>query len=120
MLSVFPSLLSWSQAGPLVTRLALAAVLIYWCYRTWRTTGSTTNARILASIQGLAGIFLVVGFMTQIAAIVVAVILISKLIKKSMGRTLFTDGINYYVLLLAIALSLIVTGPGFFAIDYPL
>jgi uncharacterized membrane protein YphA (DoxX/SURF4 family) len=57
---------------------------------------------------------------TQLAALLNAVILVIKLGIKAREKKLLSDGINYYILLLAMAVSLLFTGPGLFAFDLPL
>ena len=65
----------------------------------------------------ITAILLVIGLWTQVAALINAVILIIKIAFKYHEKKLLTDGVNYYILLLVIALSIILTGAGAFAFD---
>ena len=117
MLSLFPNFLSWSQVSPLLIRQALGAVVIYWSYRALRYSKTDTKEKITAVIEGLAGILLVIGLWTQLAAMVVAIDLIVRLVGRIMKKSFLTDGVNYYLILLVLALSLLVTGAGWMAFD---
>lgn len=127
MLSLFPSLLTYGLFGPFILRLTLGAILAYWGYRGFMTkdTGDAsgtdrTQAVILGIVDAVTGVLLIVGFLTQFAALVAVVILGMKLVHKAMAKSLFTDGVNYYFILFVIALSLLVSGAGFYAFDLPL
>lgn len=120
MLSLFPSLLFLEQLAPLLLRLALAAVFIYWSYRVLRTITATSAAKTLGLVEGLAGILLVIGLWTQAAALVIIVDLIIRLVGKMRQRLFLIDGVNYYLILLVIAISLLFTGAGAFAFDMPM
>ncbi len=120
MLSVFPSLLSWSQVSPLIIRLALAAVLIYWAYNTFSLDNANTEQKIFGIVEGLAGLLLIIGIWTQVVALVIALDLLYKIGLKVARKEFLTNGVNYYLILLVLALSLLITGPGIFSIDYPL
>lgn len=124
MLSVFPSLLSWTMLSPLIIRLALAAAIMYPAYILLRGRGETkpfgSSAKPVAALELLFGILLIVGLWTQVAALVIAIDLIVRLAFKIRDRKFLTDGINYYLILLILSLSLLVTGAGFCAFDLPL
>ncbi|MDE2041172.1 MAG: hypothetical protein KGI59_02220 [Patescibacteria group bacterium] len=119
MLSVFPYMLSFTRLGPTLVRLGLAAVFLFWTYRSLRGRAST-NARLIGLFEGVVGGLILIGLWTQVAALLAAVDLIIRIVGRVRNRAFLTDGVNYYVLLLLIALSLVVTGPGFFAFDLPL
>lgn len=119
MLSAFPSLLSWSQVSPLILRVALGIILLYWTYKTFKQSGSM-NTKIVSAFEGVAGILLILGLWTQIAALFVIIEMLVHLGNKIRSRAFLTDGVNYYLLILVIAVSLIVTGPGLLAFDLPL
>ena len=120
MLSAFPSLLSWSQLSPLLIRVTLGAVFVFRSYRALAKTSNTSMIKLHGLIEGLAGILLIIGLWTQVAALVAAIDMIALLIERGMKKALFTDGVNYYLILLVMALSLLVTGAGFLAFDLPL
>ena len=113
-LSLFPYLLSFQLAAPLLLRLTLGIILGHWAYKHFRTN------RTCAIIEGIVAILFIIGLYTQLAALVTAIAFIVFMVKKVKAKAFFTDGINYYFILFIIALSLLVTGPGLFAFDMPL
>lgn len=119
MLSVFPSLLSWSLFSPFIIRIALAAVLIFWAYKTFSRGNADMSTKAISLLEGIAGILLIIGLWTQVAALIIALDLLYKIGQKVAKKSFLTDGVNYYLILLVLALSLLITGPGLFAIDYP-
>ncbi len=120
MLSIFPDLLAWQMISPLIIRLTLASIFIYWSYKTIFKSSPDIRQKIVSLIEAVAGILLFVGLWTQLAALVLAIDLAVRLYKKYSSKALFTDGINYYFILLILAISLLFTGPGFASIDLPL
>lgn len=119
-LSLFPSLLTWQMVSPLLIRLVLGAVFVYRAYRSLARGSATVQGKILAIAEAIAGVLLVVGLWTQAAALFAAIDLIWQLVGRIMKKAFLTDGINYYLILLVMALSLLFTGPGFLAFDLPL
>jgi len=119
-LSVFPSLLAWSQISPLLIRLALGAVFIYWAYQPLFGKNNNSQKKTLAVIEAIIGILLVIGLWSQVAALAATIELILCSYKKITEKAFLTNGVNYYLILLVLALSLLVTGAGFFSIDLPL
>jgi len=121
MLSVFPSLLSWQELSPLLIRLVLGAVLIHWAYRgLFRATSPSVYLKALAVIEAIAGILIVLGLWTQVAAAAVAIDLVVRIVERVTKKAFLTDGVNYYLVLLVLALSLLVTGAGWWAFDLSL
>ena len=122
MLSLFPSLLTYGQVGPLLIRLIVGITLLYFGYKKLmnKGTSSGSNAKGYGAVEILISIFLIIGLFTQLAALLNAIILVIKLGFKARDKAFLTDGINYYILLLVMAVSLIFTGTGFFAFDLPL
>lgn len=119
MLSLFPSLLAYEQLGPLLIRLILGITLAYFGYRKLlkKGTSSGNNDKAYGALEIVIAVFLIIGLFTQLAALLNAVILIIKLGFKARDKALLTDGINYYILLLVMALAIIVMGPGWLAYD---
>jgi len=122
MLSLFPSLLAYERIGPLLIRLVLGITLAYFGYKKFRGQGqsSGSNSPRYGIAEMVIAIFLIIGLFTQLAALLNAIILVIKLAFKAKDGKLLSDGINYYALLLVMAISLVFTGPGFFAFDLPL
>ena len=117
MLSLFPTLLSWDQVSPLLIRIILGAILIHWAYKGLRNTQASAQAKATSVIEGLAGILIFIGLWTQGAAIVAFIDLFIRLIGKITKKSFLTDGVNYYLILLVLAFSLLVTGAGWLAFD---
>lgn len=105
MLSVWPNLFDFWLAAPLLLRLTLGASLLYLYYPSWRI------GRGLFGL--LAGALVLVGLFTQPGALVATLLLVEE------GWSKRHDWLTVLPLL-AIALSLLVLGPGFFSFDQPL
>ena len=119
MLSIFPDALAFQGFAPMLLRLVLGAVMFFWGYTKLRQKGNKKEVAF-GAIDGVVGIFLIVGILTQVASLIAVIILGGRLWKKIEQKAFLTDGVNYYLILLVIALSLILTGPGYFAFDLPL
>ena len=116
MPSLFPELFNFSFIAPFVLRIALGVPLIKHGFGKVITKGKISQ-RILGGIVFLSGIFLVAGLFTQAAAITVSLIIIANsIIMRSNAPRSWTERL----VKLAIAVSLILTGPGLFAFDLPL
>jgi uncharacterized membrane protein YphA (DoxX/SURF4 family) len=115
-LSLFPSLLTFGLFAPLLLRLIVSYFLLS---NGWKTV-KTENKKWLAIPQMLCGVMLFVGAYTQ--AIVLIALVCIKLEwwtnRKTSPAT--SDKMMVYWLVGVILLSLLLTGPGAFAIDYPL
>ncbi len=120
MLSAFPYLLSYQQLSPVFIRLTLGAVMIYWAYKGLRDSTQSSTMKLMDSVEGLVGILLVIGLWTQVASLIAAVGFVVCIVQKIRTKTFLTSGVNYMLILLVLALSLLVTGPGWWAFDYPL
>lgn len=116
MPSLFPELFNFSFIAPFVLRIALGVPLIKRGFGKIISKEKTPQ-RILGGIVFLSGILLVIGLFTQAAAMAVSLIIIaSSIIIRGQHPRSWTER----VVKLAIAVSLILTGPGFFAFDLPL
>jgi uncharacterized membrane protein YphA (DoxX/SURF4 family) len=124
MLTLFPALMSWNGLAPFLLRLVLGSVFIYWSVKTFKGSNpdiTTTSAtKVLALAEIIASVLLIMGLATQGAALFLAIDLIGRLIVKIKNRAFLTGGINYYLVLFAIALSLLFSGAGDFSMDLPL
>jgi len=120
--SLFPSLLTYGLVGPLIIRVVLGITLTYAGYQKikGRGTSSGSNTVIYGVAEIAIALFLVIGLFTQLAALLNAIILVIKLGFKAREGKFLSDGINYYILLLTMAISLMFTGAGFLAFDLPL
>lgn len=122
VVSMFPGLLSYQMLGALIIRLILGLTLAWFGYRKLRSRGesSGSNSGMYGFIEVVTALFIIIGLFTQLAALINIVILVIKLFFKAHEGKLFSDGINYYVLLLAMAISVVLTGPGWLAFDLPI
>jgi uncharacterized membrane protein YphA (DoxX/SURF4 family) len=122
MLSIFPSLLSYEQLAPFILRVVLGVTLAYFGYQKMLGKGASSgsNSKIYGGAEILVAVFLIIGLWTQLATLINAVILVIKLGFKIRDKAFLTGGVNYYLLLLTIATSLMFTGAGWLAFDLPL
>lgn len=135
MLSIFPQLFTYSEIAPLLLRLALAVIFIAHGYpKLFKNFQGTADffgsvglkpAKFWAIVVGISeffgGIFLLIGFLTQISAILMSIIMLTAIyVKKFKFKKGLTEGYEFDLILLAAALSLLFLGPGAFSIDLPL
>ena len=122
MLSVFPSLLSFQPYSPFIIRLTLGFILLFWTYRTFAKPDlfSTTKIKMISLMEGIASLFIIIGLFTQVAVTIIIIDLLLRLIIKICNKAFFSDGVNYYFIILILAISLLLTGPGFLAFDLPI
>ena len=123
MFSIFPPLLSYQLFAPLLLRVTLGIIFIIWSRDKFKkriTKIGLNKETSIATLEGIIGIFLIVGFLTQVVALASAIILGKRLFSKIRSKAFFTDGVNYYFILFIISICLICTGAGFIAFDLPL
>ncbi len=122
MPSIFPYFLTYEQIAPLILRLVLGITLAWFGYMKSKGRGSSSgsNTAIYGGIEIIVAIFLIIGLFTQLAALINALILVIKIGYKIRDKKFLTNGVNYYVLLLAMTIAVILSGAGFLAFDLPL
>jgi len=134
MLNPFPELLSFSLLGPFVLRVVLGLIFIdlgilkFRGEKTrWLASFEALNIHpadlmlvIYALLQIAGGVFLIAGFWTQVAALVLAVFSGIELGIEWRAREVLKRDLVFYLLLFAISASLLFTGAGAFAFDIPL
>ncbi len=128
MLSIFPALLSLELLAPFLLRVTLGAFLAWNSYTILKTgtmhmpERMRSVGRIITVLYGMSGVLLVVGLFTQLAALVVAILTALMLVYVVASRSpehAHTHRMPL-VFVLAISVSLIFLGAGFYAIDLPL
>jgi uncharacterized membrane protein YphA (DoxX/SURF4 family) len=134
MLNVFPELLTYSTFGPFLLRVVIGLIFVDLGLlkfkdekKRWITTFKSLGLKpadglvsVYGLIQLIGGFMLLLGAWTQVAALGFAIFTaIEGYIEWTEGSILKRD-IVFYILLLAISLSLLVTGAGAFALDLPL
>ncbi len=134
MLNPFPELLAYGLLAPFILRLAIGFLFINLGYLKLTTEKdrwiSSFNAlrlkpaaffvKALALVEIIGGIMLVAGYRTQIAALVLALLVFSELYVEYKEESVLKRNLVFYLLVFAICLSLLFSGAGFFAFDLPL
>lgn len=134
MLNPFPELLIYSRLAPFILRLVLGLIFVdlgiaalkgekpRWLnsFRALKIPNEELAVKIFAGIELATGIMLLFGFYTQIAAIILVVITFAESYIEYKEPVLLKRNFVFYLLLLAISLSLLFSGAGAFAIDLPL
>ncbi len=117
MLNPFPELLYLTPLAPFLLRVLLGITFMYFGYE--RLAKSKTE-KSLAAVKILVGILFVIGLYTQVASLLALLILGFRLVQKIRHKAFLSAGVNYYLILFVIALSLLFTGAGTWAFDLPL
>jgi hypothetical protein len=122
MLSLFPWILTYEEFSPLLLRLTLGIIFLFWAYRrTRRENKESRNMKIACvAFEAILGVCLIIGFLTQLIALLTTLVFLTHLVRKVKDKAFLTNGINYYFILLIISLCLLLSGPGAFSIDLPL
>jgi uncharacterized membrane protein YphA (DoxX/SURF4 family) len=76
--------------------------------------------KVLALIDIVGGIMLLVGWYTQIAALAFVILFGIELYIEYKDKSILRRDLTFYLLVLAIAISLLLTGAGAYAFDIPL
>ena len=114
MLSLFPELLFLSPFAAFLIRLSLSAVFCYSAYL--RIPHAKTLIKVFGVIDGLIAIALLVGFFTQLAALIGAICTIAWLARNDWNP--YPKSTT--ALALIMCLCILVLGAGPFAFDLPL
>lgn len=101
-------------------RVALGFLIIRLGKRLWGVEPRTSLTTVLASVEILVGSMFILGFYTQIAALVTLILAVPALVRPSTSLRAFTTSRPTIFLMSVIALSLVVTGAGAFAFDLPI
>lgn len=117
MPSIFPELFNYSYLAPFILRLSLAAVLLRFGYLKFKSF--SRYEKITGAVQILSAIFLLLGLFTQIASLLVILLALGEIIESKIKKVAIARK-DLKLLILAMALSLALLGPGLFAIDLPL
>lgn len=134
MLNPFPDLLTYSLLAPFILRVVAGLIFVnlgILAFKNekerWLTSLSILRVpnpklvlKIMGSIEIMAGAMLVLGFYTQIAALVLALLVFCETYVEYKDPLILKRNFVFYIMLLAIVLSLLLSGAGAFAIDLPL
>jgi len=117
-LSLFPELLSWWGLAPFFFRLVIAFVSVKEGLAIRRSPHRLL--KIVAYGEIITAIFILLGFQTQLSALVLAFLSFSFLLLQKQIRPLTPAEKHYRLLHISICLSLLFLGPGFWSIDLQL
>jgi uncharacterized membrane protein YphA (DoxX/SURF4 family) len=134
MLNPFPSLLTYSTLAPFILRLVLAFIVLdlgflkfgkekfRWIasFEALHLKPADLWVKAIALIDIVGGLMLLVGLYTQIAALAFVIIFGIELYIEWKDGSILRRDLTFYFLVLAIAISLLLTGAGAFAFDIPL
>ena len=115
MLSIFPELLFLAPLSALVIRATVAAMFALATYAHVR--GATLFIYIMAALEAIATLSLAFGYYAQAGALLAALLATAWAL---LGRPARPYPLTTTLLLIIMCLSLLVTGPGAFAFDFPL
>jgi uncharacterized membrane protein YphA (DoxX/SURF4 family) len=134
MLNTFPELLNYAILGPTLLRLVLAFTLItigidtiqnkrplfaaYFSSKEYPLASFLPWKFAIAEI--ILGLFFIFGFFTQIAALIAIYVLFSLFYIENRAEKILPHTSTFYLVMIAVALSLLFTGAGAFAVDLPL
>lgn len=113
MLSLFPQFFVYREIVPFIFRLLTGVISLSWGYP--KLKKPTSPNFILGILEFLSGIALIAGFLTQIAAGMMILIVLFRLLRPATEKNY-----KFILLFLAILTSLMFLGPGFMAFDLPL
>lgn len=117
MLNPFPELLTYSMLAPFILRLVLGFIYLDLGILNFKKSG---NMKALGIVEIIGAIMLFLGFYTQIAAIVFILIAGTSLYIEYKDEAVLKRDIVFYLLVLAISISLLLSGAGSYAKDLPL
>lgn len=132
MLNTFPNLLVLGFFASTLLRVAVACLFFYAAYSAYKHRDDAAHLRFPligeASWAGkftmlmyaVIGLLLLFGAYTQIAALLAGIVSIKGLLFCKRFRPLFPYSRSTYFLILAVCLSLLVSGAGAMAFDLPL
>ena len=134
ILNPFPDLLVLEHLAPLILRVVLGFIILnvgYLKFKSelprWRIFMEAFGfkhrgelVKALGVVEIVSGVMLIVGFYTQIAALVLAILAFIELFAEQKESVLVKRDMVFYILVFAIALSLLFTGAGAFSLDLPL
>ena len=125
MLNVFP-IQFLALFAYFILRVCVGWILFWQGYRLLTKPVSPTitlpkhTLVIVGTIEIIIGLQFIVGFLTQIAALVTIVLSIYILLFASKQLRQLVPDMHFWFLLTAVSISLFITGAGIFAIDLPI
>jgi len=127
ILNPLPELLSFTSLAPLLLRVVIGvyfleqfSAIVHTKYIQKKNTEIKNIFKYLVGGKTLGAIAVIIGLYTQIAVLILIVLTIIDIIFEQKSGKLKRTKLQFYLFIIAILLSLLVTGAGFFAIDIPL
>lgn len=131
ILNTFPDLLTFSILSPFILRVVLGLIVINLGFlklgkeqSSWQKLFELIHFRpsvyfvkLFAYLEIGGGLLLLAGAYTQLTAMVFAVLFFCEAVLEYREESLEKRNLTFYILIFAIALSLIFTGAGAFAFD---
>ena len=114
-LSTFPALLSWGLVAPLLLRLGVGVLRLFAGVERYKKEYSWLSIFYVGS-----SLLLTLGLYTQIASIVAILLIKFDFYMERKAGRLSPEKNALTVLMVIILISLLFTGPGFWAFDLPL
>lgn len=134
MLSPFPILLSFGIIAPFLIRTLLGILYVRYGWfkiKKGRDVKAAFFEKIglrpgaafalaFGTVEIIGGIMLIAGFYTQIAALILSIIILGAVITKFRKPSALPADMDFYLLLLVATVSLLFSGAGALAFDLPL
>ena len=134
IINPFPELIAYAPYATTILRLVMGLYFIYLGYKNFATYKKELYnffesidlpyplyaVDVLAILEIICGIFLILGFLTQITCIVTILIAVVSLVASIDHKDIGLRSRSTYAFLFAISLTLIFTGAGMFSVDSPL
>jgi putative oxidoreductase len=134
MLNTFPTLLTYSFVAPTILRAVVGLIFLdlgllkfkgereRWIasFEALHLKPSGFLVQLLGVIELVGGLFIFIGLYTQVSAIVLGVFTTLEMYAEYKDALLLKRNFTFYLLILAILVSLIFTGAGAYAFDIPL
>ena len=134
MLNPFPDLLIYSLLAPFILRVVVGLIFVnlgVLAFKNekerWLTSLSVLKVpnpkiatRIFGVIEIIGGIMFILGFYTQVAALALGLLTFIEVYVEYKDPVILKRNFVFYIMLLAIVISLLFSGAGAFAIDLPL
>jgi putative oxidoreductase len=119
MLNTFPALLDYSLLAPFILRVVAGIIFLDFGILSLKKEPSKL-LKVAGIIEIVGGVLLILGLLTQVSALVLAILTFIEAYIEYRDPEILKMDFIFYILLLSITLSLLLSGAGSFAIDLPL
>lgn len=134
MLNPFPDLFVYSLLAPFMLRVVAGLIFVnlgVLAFKNekerWLASLSILKVpnpklalKIIGGIEVIGGVMFILGFYTQVAALILGLLTFAEVYVEYKDPPVLKRNFVFYIMLLAIVLSLLLSGAGAFAIDLPL